>query len=81
MIVTGYLHIMDTDSARHTTKRHGNQEEVLRGQVPLVREDFLLLPNVFVDCTPEVRQKVKVVYSEKETTDHEPQTTHFYQRV
>ena len=45
--VTGSLHIMDTDSVRHIIKRHGNQEEVLRGQVPLVREDSLLLPNVF----------------------------------
>ena len=52
LIVTGYLHIMDTDSIRHIIKRHGNQEEVLRGQVPLVREDFLLLPNIF--GTPDI---------------------------
>ncbi len=27
-----------------------------------------------MDCTPKVRQLVKVVYSERETTDHEPET-------
>ena len=37
--------------------------------------------NFNVDCTPKVRQKVKVVYSERETTDYEPQTPHLYQRV
>jgi hypothetical protein len=49
LTVTGCLHIMDTDSVRHIIKRHGNQEEALRGQVSLVREDFLLLPTVFSD--------------------------------
>ena len=34
-----------------------------------------------VDCIPEVRQTARVVYSERETTDHKPQTTYLYQRV
>ncbi len=45
--VTGCLHIMDTDSIRHIIKKHTGRKEVFRGQVPLVREDFLLLPEVF----------------------------------
>ncbi len=32
-----------------------------------------------LDCTPEVRQTVKVVYSEREITDHEYQAPHLYQ--
>ena len=34
-----------------------------------------------VDCTLKLRQQVRVVYSERETTDYEPQTPRFYQRV
>ena len=34
-----------------------------------------------VDCTPKVRQMVKVVYSERETTHYEPQVPHLYQRL
>jgi len=49
LIVTGYLHIMDTDSIRHIIKRHGDRREIFRGQIPLVREDFLLLPAIFAD--------------------------------
>jgi len=45
--IYGYSHIMDTDSIRHIIKSHGDNKEVLRGQVPLVREDFFLVPEVF----------------------------------
>ena len=45
--VEGSLHIMDTDSIRHIIKNHAGPKEILRGQMPLVREDFLLLPGVF----------------------------------
>lgn len=35
LTVTGYLHIMDTDSVRHIVKHHGSQKELLRGQTAL----------------------------------------------
>ena len=47
LAVKDCLHIMDTDSIRHIIKNHGKQEEAMRGQIPLGREDFLLLPNIF----------------------------------
>ena len=45
--VSGCLHIIDTDSIRHIIKSHGSCKEVLRGQAPLMREDFLLIPEIF----------------------------------
>lgn len=47
LAVADCRHIMDTDSVRHIIKNHTSQKEFLRGQVPLVREDFFLLPEVF----------------------------------
>ena len=47
LAVAGCRHIMDTDSIRHIIKSHAGAKELLRGQIPLVREDFLLLPEVF----------------------------------
>lgn len=49
--VSGYLHIMDTDSIRHIIKSHGASQEAPRGQVPLVREDFLLVPEILAAQT------------------------------
>jgi hypothetical protein len=34
-----------------------------------------------MDCTPRVRQHVKVICFERETTNYEPQMPHFYPRV
>ena len=34
-----------------------------------------------LDCTPEMRHEVKVVYSERETTEHEHQMPYLYQRL
>lgn len=45
--IFGYLHIVDTDSIRHIIKNHSSYREVLRGQLPIVRQNFLLLPEVF----------------------------------
>ncbi len=47
LAVADCRHIMDTDSIRHIIKNHARPKELLRGQIPLVREDFLLLPEVF----------------------------------
>ncbi len=34
-----------------------------------------------MDCTPEVRHSVRVVYSERETTDYEPRTPYLYRTI
>lgn len=47
--VTGYHHIVDTDSIRHIQKEHGGIREILRGQVPIVRTDVLRLRLVMTE--------------------------------
>jgi hypothetical protein len=47
--VTGYRHSIDKSEVNHAIKRHTNKKiEASRGQIPITREDFLLIP-VIVD--------------------------------
>ena len=39
--VTGFLFMMTPDAIRHIVRTHGSPRETLRGQVPIVRDDFL----------------------------------------
>ena len=47
--VAGYWHTFDADSFRHIIKQHGKPSEALRGQVPLVKADFLNLHSVLTE--------------------------------
>ena len=39
--VTGFRFVMTPDAIRHIMRTHGTPRETLRGQVPIVRDDFL----------------------------------------
>ena len=48
--VEGYFHILDNYALRHVQIRHGNpQIEISRGQIPVQREDFLLIPTLILE--------------------------------
>ena len=47
--VEKYEHVLDTHAIRHTIKQHSGEREYLRGQLPITRDDFLLLPDVVSD--------------------------------
>ena len=44
--VEGYYHVLDSHAVHHAMKKHGDERERLRGQLPITRSDFLYLPMV-----------------------------------
>lgn len=48
--VGGFFHILDNYVLRHVQAKHGNpQIEISRGQIPVQREDFLLIPTLILE--------------------------------
>ena len=45
-IDAGWKHTLDNSAVRHTIKMHGSDKEVLRGQMPVTKEDLLLIPYI-----------------------------------
>ncbi|MCX6154424.1 MAG: hypothetical protein NT007_09705 [Candidatus Kapabacteria bacterium] len=41
--------IIDADHVRHIRNRHGSTSEYKRGQIPVFREDYLLIPKILID--------------------------------
>lgn len=48
--VTGFLAIVDDQHLVHVSRRHGDaRREMQRGQLPVGRDDYVLLPRIFGD--------------------------------
>lgn len=47
--VSGHSHALDNYSVRHIMKEHTGEREVLRGQIPLTKEDFEKIPEIVTD--------------------------------
>ena len=48
--VTGFLAIVDDHHLVHASRHHGNaRREMQRGQLPVGRDDYVLLPRIFGD--------------------------------
>ncbi len=44
--VTGYVYALSAYAVRHIIKKHGDERERLRGQEPVLYDDFLLLNDI-----------------------------------
>lgn len=44
--VSGYSHAVDNYSVRHIMKEHSGEKEILRGQIPVTKEDFEKIPEI-----------------------------------
>jgi len=45
-ITDEFKHTVDNDAIVHTLKKHGSEQEYLRGQIPVVDADFLKIPYI-----------------------------------
>ena len=73
--VSGYEHILDTSNIRHIMKKHGNESEYRRGQVPITEQDFMELPYLFdtpdtISYSGKTRQGLDAISYTKEWGDH-----------
>ena len=41
-----YKHTLDNNAVRHTITVHGSTRELLRGQIPISKDDLLQIPNI-----------------------------------
>ncbi|MFA6859379.1 MAG: hypothetical protein WCR48_06665, partial [Bacteroidales bacterium] len=41
-----YIHTIDNSAIRHTLKKHGENEELKRGQIPITAKDFERIPEI-----------------------------------
>lgn len=44
--VSGYSHSISAHEVRHALREHSGSAEIARGQIPLVKEDFLQIPEI-----------------------------------
>ena len=46
LIDQSYNHTLDNNAARHAMKSHGDSREELRGQIPLIDQDLMRIPDI-----------------------------------
>ena len=72
LLDTEFNHVLDNFAIRHILMKHSNEKEVLRGQILVVLEDFLLLQELLTACDSvnvAVRQGRDVLIYQKSFPD------------
>ena len=64
-----FIHVLDNYAIRHIMMKHANEKEVLRGQILVALDDFLLLAEIlssYDSVSVEIRQGRKILKYQKE---------------
>lgn len=72
--LNGYRHEITSHEVKHVLKQHGGDSERLRGQIPITREDFSLLPEITkpenIVGVEKGKRKQDIILYEKRVNGH-----------
>ncbi|SCM82409.1 hypothetical protein KL86SPO_50180 [uncultured Sporomusa sp.] len=72
--LNGYRHEITSHEVKHALKQHGGDSERLRGQIPITREDFSLLPEITkpenIVGVEKGKRKQDIILYEKRVNGH-----------
>lgn len=72
--LNGYRHEITSHEVKHALKQHGGDSERLRGQIPITREDFSLLPEITrpenIIGVEKGKRKQDIILYEKRVNGH-----------
>lgn len=72
--LNGYQHEITSHEVKHALKQHGGDSERLRGQIPITREDFSLLPEITrpenIVGVEKGKRKQDIILYEKRVNGH-----------